>query len=182
MPVFMIPYRTKKVQPFFPQISPQVRLNANSALFERRTKTPSCPISLPARMLQCEFSRFRFRTVGTKRAAADNSALLPKCYHGLRMQSDIILENSYRRDRNATRNLKDFARFYDTIPHKKSSTVFPADFAASSVERKFGSFRAQDKNPFPPHLTACMYVTMQVPKVPFSNGRGQSARPQTIWR
>ncbi len=99
--------------------------------------------------------------------AADNTALLPKCYHGLRMQSDIILENSYRRDRNATRNLKDFARFYDTMPHKKSSTVFPADFAASSVERKFGSFRAQDKNPFLPHLTACMYATMQVHKFPF---------------
>ncbi len=99
--------------------------------------------------------------------AADNLPLLPYYHYSHLRRSHNRKPSRYEDCRNATRNLKDFARFYDTIPHKKSSTVFPADFATSSVERKFGSFRAQDKNPFLPHLTACTYLTIQVHKFPF---------------
>ena len=106
--------------------------------------------------------------------AADNLPLLPYYHYSHLRRSQNRKPSRYEDCRNATEYIKVFARFYDTIPHKKSSTVFPADFATSSVERKFGSFRAQDKNPFLPHLTACTYLTIQVHKFPFSNGRSEA--------
>ena len=70
----------------------------------------------------------------------------------------------------------------DYITIRKIRPLFSAEFyAADSVGSDSALLRAQDKNPFLPHLTACMYATMQVHEFPFLNGRAKRG-PQTIWR